>query len=105
MDIGKAAEAHLRQLCHLVARNHVPYHGGVPEYSAVPALAEHLVKAGADGLESISLKHSLLQRGRLRTAHWRQLGVVTDKHEVAVLSGVDKADEVGKEAPAAERRL
>ena len=101
-DVCKAVEDDAWQLCHLVVSYHLAYYRGVPQYARLLTLPKHLVEVDVEDSDAVSLHHLLREGWRLSLAHGRQLCLVADEHQTAMLSAIDILHKVVEQMTATE---
>ena len=103
--VGKSLKMYLWQTGGLVMLYHPSYGGGIVEYAAALALSQHLVEVALKDMETEAADGASIESWRLLFAHRRQLRLVADEHQVAVVARVDISDEVVEQLAAAKRAL
>ena len=101
-DVREPLQAQLWECIHLLIRNQLPQHRGVPEDAAVGELAHHLRECELVHLQPVACQEIRLQSRTELLAHGWQLRRIAHQHQAAALAGIDELDEVVQQVSRAE---
>ena len=101
-DIGEARHAQAWEGIHLLIRDELPQHGGIPQDAAVRELSHHLRECDLLHLQTVACQEVGLQSGAELLADRWQLCRIAHEHQSAALARIDELNQVVQQMPRAE---